>query len=273
MTARQRATLRGEGGSVIDRGLELIVIGGLARIWFALWLAAYPRARTVVEWTFYDELVTVEGGARWRRALRFMAHLPQFASAQNEAESTPPTQTSGEPPDAARRPNGAGASGGVLEVAGRILLYAVMVVFALLAVVMWINVIDRMGEMLDRFGQVRVAEVVALGLMLVVAMTPIVLIHQRRWFRWTRRESQLGESLGAHAVWRVAVILFGAIALVMWGMVMGEYFDVLGEGPARAALSDTSAKALMALIASLPLIYVVRRRHWVDGRDTASLAT
>jgi hypothetical protein len=29
----------------------------------------------------------------------------------------------------------------------------------------------------------------------------------------------------------------------------------------------------MALIASLPLIYVVRRRHWVDGRDTAALAT
>jgi hypothetical protein len=272
VTARQRTTLHGEGGNVFDRAMAFVVIGGLARLWLALWLAVYPRARTAVEWTYYDELMAVDGGARWRRALRFTARLPQFASAQNAAESEPATQTNGEPPDDASSPNGTGASGGLPELAGRLLLFAVMAVFALLAVVMWINVIDRMAEMLDEFGQLKVSEVAALALMLVVAMTPIALIHQRHRFRWTRRATQLSESLGAHAVWRVAVLLFGAVALVMWGMVMGDYFDVLGEAPGGTALSDTAAKALMALIASVPLAYVVRRRHWAEHRNATPSA-
>ncbi len=152
----------------------------------------------------------------------------------------------------------------MVDLAGRVVLYVVIAVFALVAVVMWINVIGDMAEMLDDFGRATFFEVVAMALMLAVAMAPIALIHQRRRFRWTRPESRVGESLAAHAVWRVAVILFGAVALLIWSMVMGDYFEVLDRLRPTAALSDTAAKALMVLIASTPLAYVVRRRHWVD---------
>jgi len=271
VTARPRTTLRREGG-VFDRALALMVIGGLGRVWLALWLAVYPRSRAIVMWTYYDELTAVNGRARWRRAVRFMAHLPQFASAQNEAESQPATQTTGEPPDVGGLPNGTGAGSGLPALTGRLVLYVVMAVFALLAVVMWINVISHMGEMLDDFGRATVSEVVALALMLIVAMTPIALIHERRRFRWTRRETQCDESLGAHAVWRIAVVLLGAIALVMWGMVMGEYFDALDRFRPTVALSETTAKALIAVISSVPLAYIVRRRHWTNGGNATPSA-
>ena len=270
VTARQRTTLHGEGGGVFDRAMARIVIGGIGRVWLALWLAVYPRSRAVVRWTYHDELTAVDGRARWRRALRFMARLPQFASAQHEAESESATQTNGEPPDLSSLPSGAGAGSGLPALVGRFVLYIVMAVFAVVAVVMWVNVISYMGEMLDDFGRTTVAEVLALALMLVVATTPIGLIHQRRWFRWTRSETQIDESAGAHAVWRVAVVLFGAVALVMWGMVVGDYFDVLDRIRLTVVLSDTTAKALIALIASVPLAYVVRRRHWVAQETTTA---
>jgi hypothetical protein len=264
VTARQRTTLRGEGGNAFDRAMALIVIGGIGRVWLALWLAVYPRSRAVVRWTYHDELMAVDGRARWKRALQFMMQLPRFAASQSEAESEPSTQTNGEPPDIGNLPSGAGAGAGLVDLAGRLVRYLVMTVFALVAVVMWINVIGDMAEMLDDFGRATFSEVVALALILVVAMAPIALIHQRRWFRWTRPESHVGESPAAHAVWRVAVVLFGAVALLIWSMVMGDYFEVLDRLRPTAALSDTAAKALMVLIASAPLAYVVRRRHWVD---------
>ena len=53
---------------------------------------------------------------------------------------------------------------------------------------------------------------------------------------------------------------------------LGEYFDAHDLIRPTVALTQTTAKSLIAFIASVPLAYIVRRRHWANGGNATPSA-
>ncbi len=94
----------------IHATLNLLVIGVFGRAWLGLWLRLYGAGADSVRWTLHEELASAPPRQRWRRAIAFFAQLPQFASDQSQAESSPSTQTGGEPPQGPPPENSVGIS-------------------------------------------------------------------------------------------------------------------------------------------------------------------
>jgi hypothetical protein len=271
------------GKRSFDEFMNVLVVQIFGGLWLRFWLAAYPGSRSVVVWSLHDELSSTTGAARWRRAIAFFAHLPRFASAQSEAESTPATETGGEPPEGPPpRAGSAGPQGAMRQFGFALTLAAVTII----ALVTWLTGISALIDLVDTHAVTGDATgVIAVGLLFGVV--PMALVYNRRWFAWTpSARAGSDEPLRLRAGWWLATAAFGLLAIVLFLVVWGELLDAFdttfvvdGSGSLNfvapqgvvqsvvhgAGLSFTSALGLVALVAigSGPLAWVIRQRYWL----------
>ncbi len=248
---------------------DFLILSLFARPWLWAWLSIYPDARSAVLWAYHDEISAPSAALRWRRALAFFAHLPQFASAQAGAERDPGTATGGEPPQPPSRSSAAGRAGTPRRIVTGVRGGAVLLAAAFIAIVMWLLVFGTLLDLLDSGGIVG-GNPGALVVMLIVATVPALLVHERRRFGWTPANfADRDESAPARWAWRLATLVFALLALIVFVAVLGQYFDAL-DIDGRVMISFSTALALAALVAlfAAPFAYVVRRRYWV-ARETA----
>ncbi len=244
----------------VHGALEFAIARLLAPVWLAVWLAVYPRGRDAVLWTYHDELRSARAGDRWRRALGFLLHLPQFASDQAAAEGDPATQTSGEPPGPPPPAPGGSGLGSPRKVVTILVGWAIAIALIVIAVVMWLDAFGSLFGLLDD-ETLSGDQVGALAAMVVVATAPLLAVHERRRFSWTpAHRSERDAGLPARAGWGLGLLVFAILAAVVWLRVIGEYFYAL-DATVAITFAEAFGLGVMALIAASPLGYVVWRRH------------
>ena len=138
-------------------------------------------------------------------------------------------------------------------------LLVVGVFFAFFAVISWIAVFNEMGDIADRRGGTSGSEIAALGLMLIIASTPVAIFLLRRRFSW-RRSRDAGESLPVTLGWVVVTIVFVVMAFVGWFGVTLENLDCL-DVRFRHAFDHTLGLTMMALVTLVPLSLLAWRRY------------
>ena len=233
----------------------------LGRPWLALWFGLHPRARAPLAWAYYDEVATAAPADRWRRGLSFFATLPSAAATQAGAEANDATRTGGDPPELP--PAGSGSAG--FTDAARLLARLIPgAFFAFIAVITWLQVLGEMSDIADRSRSTSGSEIAALGLVLAVASTPIVLFLYRRRFTW-RRTRDAGESLPVTLGWVVVTIVFSLIAFVGWFGITIENLDRIDSRNIHA-FGNSLGLTMIALTSWVPLALLGWRRHWL-GRD------
>lgn len=156
----------------------------------------------------------------------FFAQLPSFAADQSEAESTPTTQTGGQPPEGEPpKPNGTSLGWSPRRVVrdGGFALAAVIAI--VVALVTSVNGFGTLFELFDRHN-VTGAATGAIAVTLVYGTLPLALVYNRRLFAWTpARRAGRDESVQQRAAWWVASAGFSLLALVIYAGVFGEYMD------------------------------------------------
>ncbi|HJN92497.1 MAG TPA: hypothetical protein QGF05_07200 [Dehalococcoidia bacterium] len=263
--------------------MYLLVVRIFGVAWLRVWLTVYPHSRAVVLWTLRDELSTAHGAARWTRAIAFFAHLPSFASAQSEAESSPATETTGTPPEGPP-PGGTPAGWRGRSLVRQLSFALVLAAAAVIALVTWLNGLTTLMDLIDDDTVTgNATSVVAVGLLF--GAVPMALVYNRRWFAWTpSHRAGSDEALQIHVGWWLASAAFGLLAIILYFASFGEFMDAFdtnglvtaqgnggfGAGAAGRSIgmSFASAVGLAAVVAISwgPLAWVVRRRHWV-GRS------
>ena len=233
--------------------MYLLVVRIFGVAWLRVWLTVYPHSRAVVLWTLRDELSTAHGAARWTRAIAFFAHLPSFASAQSEAESSPATETTGTPPEGPP-PGGTPAGWRGRSLVRQLSFALVLAAAAVIALVTWLNGLTTLMDLIDddtvtgggkpievagreRYdagrgsglgpyctAQFVVALVASVGLLF--GAVPMALVYNRRWFAWTpSHRAGSDEALQIHVGWWLASAAFGLLAIILYFASFGEFMD------------------------------------------------
>jgi len=121
-----------------------------------------------------------------------------------------------------------------------------------------------MSDIADRSRATSGGEIAALGLILAVASTPIVLFLYRRRLTW-RRTRHARESLPVTLGWVVVTIVFTMIAFVGWFGITIENLDRIDSRNIHA-FDNSLGLTMIALTSWVPLALLGWRRHWL-GRD------
>ena len=154
-------------------------------------------------------------------------------------------------------------SAGLITVARTLAALLAGGLFAFFAVITWLAVFDEMVNITDRRAPTSGGEIAALGLILLVASTPVALFLLRRRFAW-RPARHAAQSRSQTLGWVVVTIVFAVVAFGGWLGVTVENLDRL-DARAGHTFDDTLGLTIMVLIAWLPLSLLLWRRHWTGG--------